>query len=232
MSSTRPSLVVVDGLVDSREPVPRPFGSISFHLFKTQYQYEVFSVSGPASDDNEWDILKWLPLSFKLVPGTRSGDSKFVSKRCKHGWCSSPAFLDSDGLDTINDDLAVLSNQAGWIDAGTLDTGTVQPRQSSDDSCLMGSPSTCILFACALFQVSYDRTSIGFYISGLFRAATTIFVSYFAVVVAPYPAPMLRRSMKAPKIEGWHYNAFAGVVLRQRVHGRDLEKAYCDIRVH
>ncbi|PBK64175.1 hypothetical protein ARMSODRAFT_1088109 [Armillaria solidipes] len=40
----------------------------------------VFSVSGPASDDNEWDILKWLPLSFKLVPGTRSGDSRFVSK--------------------------------------------------------------------------------------------------------------------------------------------------------
>ncbi|SJL18067.1 uncharacterized protein ARMOST_21639 [Armillaria ostoyae] len=27
--------------------------SVSFHLFKTQYQYEVFSVFGPASDDNE-----------------------------------------------------------------------------------------------------------------------------------------------------------------------------------
>ncbi|SJL17297.1 uncharacterized protein ARMOST_20846 [Armillaria ostoyae] len=64
--------------MSSREPVPRPFGSVSFHLFKTQYQYQVLSVSRPASDDNEWDmelkVLKWLSLSFMLVPGTRSGD--------------------------------------------------------------------------------------------------------------------------------------------------------------
>ncbi|PBK72026.1 hypothetical protein ARMSODRAFT_740201 [Armillaria solidipes] len=51
-----------------------------------------------------------------------------------------------------------------------------------------------------------------------------IFVSYFAVVATPYPAPMPRSSMNAPKFEGWHYDAVAGVVPRRRVHGRDLEK--------
>ncbi|PBK60531.1 hypothetical protein ARMSODRAFT_724961 [Armillaria solidipes] len=35
---------------------------------------------------------------------------------------------------------------------------------------------------------------------------------------------MPRSSMNAPKFEGWHYDAFAGVVPRRRVHGRDLEK--------
>ncbi|SJL17274.1 uncharacterized protein ARMOST_20821 [Armillaria ostoyae] len=58
--------------------------SVSFHLVKIQYECQAFSVFGPASDDNEWDMeLKWLkqlPLSFKLAPGTRSGDSRFGSK--------------------------------------------------------------------------------------------------------------------------------------------------------
>ncbi|KAK0435882.1 hypothetical protein EV421DRAFT_1908383 [Armillaria borealis] len=90
MSSARPGPVVVDGLVDSVTLVTLPVNlyhdhlvgcsSVSFHLFKIQYEYQAFSVSGPASDDNEWDILKWLPLSFKLAPGTRSGDSRFGSK--------------------------------------------------------------------------------------------------------------------------------------------------------
>ncbi|SJL17298.1 uncharacterized protein ARMOST_20847 [Armillaria ostoyae] len=47
-----------------------------------------------------------------------------------------------------------------------------------------------------------------------------IFVSYFAVVATPTP----RYSMNAPKFKGWHYDAFAGVVPRWRIHGRDLEK--------
>lgn len=69
-----------------------------------RYRSLAIPVSGPASNDNEWDIelkaLKWyvlrrlilfhrvtgipvfcrLPLSFKLAPGTRSGDSRFGSK--------------------------------------------------------------------------------------------------------------------------------------------------------
>ncbi|KAK0431150.1 hypothetical protein EV421DRAFT_1743356 [Armillaria borealis] len=52
--------------------------TVSFHLIKIQYQYQAISVSGPASNDNEWDMelkmLKRLPLSFMLAPGTRSGD--------------------------------------------------------------------------------------------------------------------------------------------------------------
>ncbi|SJL17275.1 uncharacterized protein ARMOST_20822 [Armillaria ostoyae] len=64
------------------------WSSVSFHVFMTQYQYQVFSVFRPASDDNEWGVeLKWLkrlPLSFKFIylatiaPG--SGDSRFGSK--------------------------------------------------------------------------------------------------------------------------------------------------------
>ncbi len=69
-------------------------------LIAYRYWFLDISVSGLASDDNEWDILKWyvlrrliffyrvtsipvfcrLPLSFKLTPGTRSGDSRFGSK--------------------------------------------------------------------------------------------------------------------------------------------------------
>ncbi|KAK0467449.1 hypothetical protein IW261DRAFT_1520140 [Armillaria novae-zelandiae] len=35
---------------------------------------------------------------------------------------------------------------------------------------------------------------------------------------------MPRLSTKVQKFEGWHYDAFAGVVPRRRVHGRDLGK--------
>ncbi|KAK0214717.1 hypothetical protein EDD85DRAFT_500840 [Armillaria nabsnona] len=157
---------------------------------------------------------------------------------------------------------------------------------TSDDSCLMGSPSISRPFARSLFQVSYDSTSLRFYISELFSprernerrrsltsssvfifkqapagfgrfwalnidgrltsssektnsvgyfslrlsmlimTATTILISYFAVVAIPYLAPMPRRSMNAPKFEGLHYDAFAGVVPRQRVLGRDLGKTF------
>ncbi|KAK0435879.1 hypothetical protein EV421DRAFT_1154931 [Armillaria borealis] len=58
----------------------------------------------------------------------------------------------------------------------------------------------------------------------LIMTTTTIFVSYFTVVATSYPAPMPRRSMNAPKLEGWYYEVFAGVVPRRRAHERDLGK--------
>ncbi|PBK80722.1 hypothetical protein ARMGADRAFT_1039873 [Armillaria gallica] len=80
MSSASPSRVVVDEFVDSATLVTmlKPI------KIRNSYEYQAIPVSGPASNNNEWDIelkaLKWLPLSFKLAPGTRSGDSRFGSK--------------------------------------------------------------------------------------------------------------------------------------------------------
>ncbi|KAK0219506.1 hypothetical protein EDD85DRAFT_797156 [Armillaria nabsnona] len=92
-----------------------------------------------------------------------------------------------------------------WMRRSTL---VLCSLATSDDSCLMGFPSISRPFVRSLFQ-----------------AVTTFFVSYFAVA-APYSAPMSRCSMNTPKFEGWHYNAFAEVVPRQRVLGRDLGKTF------
>ncbi|SJL17299.1 uncharacterized protein ARMOST_20848 [Armillaria ostoyae] len=85
------------------------WSSGSFHLFKTQYQYEVFSVSGPASDDNEWGIelkwLKWLPLSFKCrLQGNNARMSRPPSLSV--AMQARPTFI--------------LLNQADWM-RGTMD---------------------------------------------------------------------------------------------------------------
>ncbi|KAK0431163.1 hypothetical protein EV421DRAFT_1929748 [Armillaria borealis] len=101
-----------------REPVPRPFGSGSFHLFKTQYQYEVFSVFGPASDDNEWGIelkwLKWLPLSFKLARrcGLQGNHARMRPPSLSVVMQAQPMFnsLESSGLDVRD------NGQDGWVD--------------------------------------------------------------------------------------------------------------------
>ncbi|KAK0214718.1 hypothetical protein EDD85DRAFT_962964 [Armillaria nabsnona] len=117
--------------------------AVSFHLFTTQY-HQVFSVSGPAGDDNEWGIemiwLKWLLLSFKLQgsDASMSRPPSFDPRRYKHGRCSSKAFIDSGDLNKLTTTTALqsfliklcyaLDTEGQW---GTWKGGLVRAHRSA-----------------------------------------------------------------------------------------------------
>ncbi|SJL17276.1 uncharacterized protein ARMOST_20823 [Armillaria ostoyae] len=64
-------------------------------------------------------------------------------------------------------------------------------------------------------------------------SSVTAFNNFLSLYHHPSPWPPLLDSIPMPglnakvqRFEGWHYDAFAGVVPRRRVHGRDLEKTF------
>ncbi|PBK72030.1 hypothetical protein ARMSODRAFT_740550 [Armillaria solidipes] len=64
-------------------------------------------------------------------------------------------------------------------------------------------------------------------------SSVTAFNNFLSLYHPPSPWPPLLDSIPMPglnakvqRFEGWHYDAFAGVVPRRRVHGRDLEKTF------
>ncbi|SJL17278.1 uncharacterized protein ARMOST_20825 [Armillaria ostoyae] len=87
MSLARPSRVVVDGFVDSVTLVTLAACTCTttiwldaqvFHFIKIQYEYQAISVSGPASDYNEWDMeLKMLKRYASAVLHVGAWDSEW-----------------------------------------------------------------------------------------------------------------------------------------------------------